>query len=205
MPKRTDIYSILIIGSGPIVIGQACKVLREEGFHIVLVNSNPATIMTDPGFADRTYGEAIAKAFLGAGLSLPLTGGAFLSLNDNDKNQKSVELGRLLVGLGFKLLATRGTSAFLEENGVPSRMVYKVNEGRPNPVDHITNGEIHFVVNTPLGEASRFDEVAIGQATLEARIPILTNVSAVYEAIRSIRWLKDKQLEVMSLQECQSA
>jgi len=84
-------------------------------------------------------------------------------------------------------------------------MVYKVNEGRPNPVDHITNGEIHFVVNTPLGEASRFDEVAIGQATLEARIPILTNVSAVYEAIRSIRWLKDKQLEVMSLQECQSA
>src|SRR3990170_7213926 len=69
MPKRTDIKKILIIGSGPIVIGQACefdcsgvqacKVLREEGYKIVLVNSNPATIMTDPEFADRTYVEPL--------------------------------------------------------------------------------------------------------------------------------------------------
>ena len=69
MPKRTDISKILIIGSGPIVIGQACefdysgtqacKALREEGYEIVLVNSNPATIMTDPEMADRTYVEPI--------------------------------------------------------------------------------------------------------------------------------------------------
>ena len=69
MPKRTDISSILIIGAGPIVIGQACefdysgtqacKALREEGYRVVLVNSNPATIMTDPEFADRTYIEPI--------------------------------------------------------------------------------------------------------------------------------------------------
>src|SRR5450756_1559147 len=69
MPKRTDIHSVLIIGAGPIVIGQACefdysgtqacKALREEGFRVVLVNSNPATIMTDPEFADRTYIEPI--------------------------------------------------------------------------------------------------------------------------------------------------
>src|SRR5215472_16571714 len=69
MPRRTDIHSILIIGAGPIVIGQACefdysgtqacKALREEGYRIVLVNSNPATIMTDPEFADRTYIEPI--------------------------------------------------------------------------------------------------------------------------------------------------
>src|SRR4029453_4555630 len=67
MPKRTDIEKILLIGSGPIVIGQACefdysgtqacKALREEGYTVVLVNSNPATIMTDPGIADRTYIE----------------------------------------------------------------------------------------------------------------------------------------------------
>ncbi|HUT01846.1 MAG TPA: carbamoyl phosphate synthase large subunit, partial [Phycisphaerae bacterium] len=76
MPRRDDLNSILIIGSGPIVIGQgcefdysgtqACKALREEGYRIVLVNSNPATIMTDPEFADRTYiepitAEAVAK------------------------------------------------------------------------------------------------------------------------------------------------
>src|SRR3990167_1521963 len=69
MPKRTDIKSILLIGSGPIVIGQACefdysgtqalKALKEEGFRVILVNSNPATIMTDPDFADRTYIEPI--------------------------------------------------------------------------------------------------------------------------------------------------
>ena len=69
MPKRTDIHTVLIIGSGPIVIGQACefdysgaqacKALREEGYRVVLVNSNPATIMTDPEFADRTYIEPI--------------------------------------------------------------------------------------------------------------------------------------------------
>ena len=69
MPKRTDINSIMIIGAGPIVIGQACefdysgaqacKALREEGYRVILVNSNPATIMTDPGLADATYIEPI--------------------------------------------------------------------------------------------------------------------------------------------------
>ena len=69
MPKRTDLRSILLIGSGPIIIGQACefdysgvqacKALREEGYRVILINSNPATIMTDPEFADRTYIEPI--------------------------------------------------------------------------------------------------------------------------------------------------
>ena len=74
MPKRTDIKRILVIGSGPIVIGQACefdysgaqacKVLKEDGYEVVLVNSNPATIMTDPGLADRTYVEPITRSSL---------------------------------------------------------------------------------------------------------------------------------------------
>ena len=58
MPKRTDIHKIFIISAGPIIISQACKALREEGYKVVLVNSNPATIMTDPEMADRTYMEA---------------------------------------------------------------------------------------------------------------------------------------------------
>src|ERR1700752_5207994 len=74
MPKRTDIHTVLIIGAGPIVIGQACefdysgaqacKALREEGYRVVLVNSNPATIMTDPGLADATYIEPITPEFV---------------------------------------------------------------------------------------------------------------------------------------------
>ena len=72
MPKRTDIKTVLIIGAGPIVIGQACefdysgaqacKALRDEGYRVVLVNSNPATIMTDPGMADAVYIEPINRA-----------------------------------------------------------------------------------------------------------------------------------------------
>src|SRR5881392_2023241 len=76
MPKRRDISKILIIGSGPIVIGQsaefdysgtqACKALKAEGYEVVLVNSNPATIMTDPEFADRTYVEPLTAQYLEA-------------------------------------------------------------------------------------------------------------------------------------------
>src|SRR5271165_1921074 len=74
MPKRTDIHSVLIIGAGPIIIGQACefdysgtqacKALKEEGYRVVLVNSNPATIMTDPEFADRTYIEPVTPEYV---------------------------------------------------------------------------------------------------------------------------------------------
>ena len=92
MPRRDDIHKILIIGSGPIVIGQACefdysgtqacKALREEGYEVVLVNSNPATIMTDPELADRTYIEPLTLEYLEAVIArerpdalLPTTGG----------------------------------------------------------------------------------------------------------------------------------
>src|SRR5262245_41532412 len=76
MPKRTDIQTVLLISSGPIVIGQACefdysgtqacKALKEEGYRVVLVNSNPATIMTDPEFADRTYVEPLTAEIVAA-------------------------------------------------------------------------------------------------------------------------------------------
>src|SRR5438045_7756363 len=76
MPKRTDLKKILLIGSGPIVIGQACefdysgtqacRVLRQEGYRVILANSNPATIMTDPDFADRTYVEPLDPVVLAA-------------------------------------------------------------------------------------------------------------------------------------------
>ncbi len=82
MPKRTDIHSVLIIGAGPIIIGQACefdysgtqacKALREEGYRVVLINSNPATIMTDPEFADRTYIEPSRKKAIASSSSTPI-------------------------------------------------------------------------------------------------------------------------------------
>ena len=122
MPKRTDIKSILIIGSGPIVIGQAvefdysgtqaCKALRNEGFEVALINSNPATIMTDPEFADRTYVEPLTSSSVLAVLEkerpdvlLPTLGGQ-TGLNVAVALAESGDLRRLGIELiGAKLEA----------------------------------------------------------------------------------------------------
>src|SRR5829696_7383979 len=113
----------------------------------------------------RTFGEAYAKAMLGAGLELPIEGTAFISVNDSDKGQSAL-LARRLARLGFKLMATVGTAARLREVGLEAETVFKVNEGRPNIADKIRLGEIALVINTPLGRASHYDERAIRRAAL---------------------------------------
>jgi carbamoyl-phosphate synthase large subunit len=76
-----------------------------------------------------------------------------------------------------------------------------VNEGRPNIVDYIKNKEIDIVVNTPMGEASRYDELAIGSASLEAKLPMITTISAAAAAVKGIQWIKERKSGVKSLQE----
>lgn len=151
-----------------------------------------------------TFGEAIAKAFIGAGGSLPMEGGVFMSVNNNDKNYRTVEVARGFLAQGFHLFATGGTSAFLTSHNVKNTLVFKVNEGRPNIVDHIKNGDIHLVINTPLGEVSRFDELAIGSAALQAKLPIITTISAAAAAVKGIQWMREKKSGVKSLQEYHS-
>jgi carbamoyl-phosphate synthase large subunit len=132
-----------------------------------------------------TFGEAYAKAMMGAGLELPKGGTAFISVNDADKGQ-SVVLARRLARLGFKLVATLGTSERLREVGLAIESVFKVNEGRPNIVDHIKRGEIALIINTPLGRASHFDEQAIRRAALQYNVPCVTTMTgaeAIVEAI----------------------
>ncbi len=104
-----------------------------------------------------TFGEAYAKAMTAAGLELPRSGTAFISVNESDKGQ-AVVLARRLTRLGFELMATVGTAARLREVGLECATVFKVNEGRPNIADHIKQGEIALVINTPLGRASHYDE-----------------------------------------------
>jgi carbamoyl-phosphate synthase large subunit len=79
--------------------------------------------------------------------------------------------------------------------------VFKVNENRPNVVDLIKNGEINLVVNTPLGEVSRFDELAIGRAALQQRIPIITTLAAAVAAVKGIQWVRAQNSSVKTLQE----
>jgi len=148
-----------------------------------------------------SFGEGIAKAFIAAGNSLPMGGGVFISVSRNDKNYRTVEVARGFLDLGFRVYATKGTAAYLGEHGIAHTPIFKVNEGRPNVVDYIKNHEIDLVINTPLGEVSRYDELAIGSASLEAKLPVITTISAAAAAVKGIQWIKEKKSTVKSLQE----
>ncbi|WP_129671017.1 carbamoyl-phosphate synthase large subunit [Candidatus Chloroploca sp. Khr17] len=147
-----------------------------------------------------TFGEAFAKAQLGCGQDLPLSGKAFLSVNDRDK-ASLLPIARDLAAMGFELLATGGTAAALREHGLTVTSIYKVNEGRPNAVDYVKNNEIALIVNTPLGKASFFDEVAIRRAAITYGVPMLTTLSGAAAAVQAIRALADDVWTVHSLQE----
>ena len=147
-----------------------------------------------------SFGEAFAKALLGCGQRLPLSGNAFLSVNDRDK-ANLVPIARDLAALGFTLLATGGTAAQLLASGLAVTTIYKVNEGRPNAVDYVKNGQIALIVNTPLGKTSFFDEAAIRRAAIVYGVPALTTLSGAAAAVQAIRALRDDVWTVQSLQE----
>lgn len=148
-----------------------------------------------------TFGEAFAKSQIGAGNALPLEGTVFVSVNDRDKNERTLSIVRDLVKLDFKIVSTEGTSQFLKKNGIHNRMVFKVGEGRPHIVDLMKNGEIQLIINTPLGEMSRYDEYSIGWAALEHKVALCTTLSASASAVRAIEQLRRENLSVKSLQE----
>ncbi len=148
-----------------------------------------------------TFGEAYGKAMTGAGLSLPQTGRAFISVNDSDKGQ-AVIIARKLARLGFELVATLGTADRLREVGLQIETLFKVNEGRPNIVDHIKRGEIALVINTPLGRASHFDEQAIRRAALQYNVPCVTTMTGAQAIVEAIAAREtDGEIKVRSLQE----
>ncbi|HEY0376785.1 MAG TPA: carbamoyl-phosphate synthase large subunit [Pyrinomonadaceae bacterium] len=148
-----------------------------------------------------SFGEAYAKAMMGAGLELPTEGTAFISVNDGDKGQAAL-LARRLVRLGFNVVATEGTAERLREVGLKVESVFKVNEGRPNIVDHIKRGEIALVINTPLGQTSHFDEQAIRRAALQYNVPCVTTMTGAQAIVESIGSRRPGQpVSVYSLQE----
>jgi carbamoyl-phosphate synthase large subunit len=148
-----------------------------------------------------SFGEAMAKAQDATGNPLPVSGNIFISVNDNDKKKKTIDIIKRFEDLGFGIVATTGTSEFLNDNGIKCEAVFKVNEGRPNIVDRIKNGEIQLVINTPLGAESRFDENAIGWAAVQNKIPFITTLSAAGSVVEGIAKTKEGNLSVKSLQE----
>jgi carbamoyl-phosphate synthase large subunit len=150
---------------------------------------------------DESFGVAFAKSQEAAGSSLPLQGTLFVSLNDNDKTERSATTVRSFVRLGFNIIATEGTSAFLQGHGIRNRTVLKASEGTLNIIDIIKNGWVQLIVNTPLGQVSRVDEHAIGRTAYEYKVPFITTLSAAASAAKSIEALRKHQLRVVSIQE----
>jgi carbamoyl-phosphate synthase large subunit len=122
-------------------------------------------------------------------------------VNDRDKNNHIVEIVNDFIRLGFSIVATEGTANFLSGHSIPATRVFKVNEARPNSVDMLKNGQIQLVINTPLGEMSRYDEYAIGWAAIEHKVALVTTLSAAHAAVKGIERLRQDALTVKSLQE----
>ena len=148
---------------------------------------------------DDDFGTAFLKSQIGAGVTLPTSGIAFISLREDDK-AGIVEAARNLIAMGFEIVATSGTSDFLAKEGIETRLVKKVLEGKPNIEDEILNGEIDLVLNTTEGAQSRKDSKSIRRTSLIQNIPYFTTLSACLAAVKAIRAIREKPLSVRSLQ-----
>ncbi len=147
-----------------------------------------------------SFGHAFAKAEMAAGTQLPIAGTVFLSVNDFDKGA-IVKLARDFERLGFRLIATRGTAAWLRQVGLHVERINKVSEGSPHIVEAMAHGGIQLVVNTPLGRQAYSDGEEIRRAAVRYQVPLLTTLSATAAAIGAIRALQTRDLRVRSLQE----
>jgi carbamoyl-phosphate synthase large subunit len=154
------------------------------------------------GSSSASFGEAYAKALLGAGVPLPLGGTAFISVNDNDKRPLVVQLAKELTNLGFRLIATSGTRDFLVKNGVEVSVAWKVHEGeRPHIVDRMINREVTLVINTPFGRSAFYDDAYIRKTALHVGIPCITTLSAAAACVEGIRAIRDGESTIAALQE----
>ncbi len=153
---------------------------------------------------DTSFAGGYARAELAGGVQLPLSGGAFVSVNDGDK-EEVVPVARRLAELGFSLYATAGTAAFLTSHGVAVSTIQKVREGSPHVIDLLGSGKISLVINTPEGHGTFLDSRSIRLVANELRIPIFTTVAAVAAAAESIALLRvPHERTVVSLQEYHS-
>ena len=148
---------------------------------------------------DRDFPRAYAKSQLGAGITLPLKGTAFLSLRDSDK-AAGAKLAQRLTEMGFKVIATRGTQRVLAERGIAVDVVNKVAEGRPHCVDGMISGNIQLVVNTTEGAQSLKDSFTIRRTALTRNICHYTTLAGAEAAVAAIGALKDGPLDVAPLQ-----
>ena len=148
---------------------------------------------------DRDFAIAFAKSQIGGGSRLPRAGTVFVSVKDSDK-PRVLEAVRLLLGLGFRIIATSGTQRYLAEQGVPAAKINKVLEGRPHIVDAIKNGEVQLVFNTTEGATALADSRPLRRAALLHKVPYYTTLSGAVAAAQGIKAYLGGDLDVRALQ-----
>ena len=148
---------------------------------------------------DRDFAMAFGKSQIGAGQKLPSSGTVFVSVKESDK-ARIVAPVKELAGMGFKIIATRGTKRHLEANGVSCEEINKVLEGRPHVVDAIKNGDVALVFNTTEGTKALSDSKDIRRSALHHHIPYYTTLAGAVAVTRAIKALKTDTLQVSPLQ-----
>jgi len=148
----------------------------------------------------RDFGMAFAKSQAAAGYHIPTGGTVFISVNDFDK-AGVLPHALALKELGLRIFATRGTAEYLNAHGVQAETVYKVNEGRPSVVDLIKSHKIDIVFNTPLGRESFYDDGAIRKAATLHGVLCVTTLTAAAATVQAIGAMREKAMDVASLQE----
>lgn len=151
--------------------------------------------------ADSNLGMAYAKSQMSAFNPLPKEGNVFFSVNDRDKD-RAIPVARELAELGFKIHATGGTYKCFKDESIEVERLYKLAEHkRPNVIDMMKNGDIHFIINTPSGHEAREDEVKIRSGAVQHKISHCTNLAAAEASVKAIRSLLENELTVTPLQE----
>jgi len=147
-----------------------------------------------------SFGIAFAKAQLAAENALPRSGAIFVTVNDRDKASVAPIVKRFHA-MGFRIISTNGTAAYLSEQGIPTEKVFKVHEGRPHAVDLIVNREIVLLINTPMGKHAQRDDYTIRQAAIANRVAYTTTLSAASAACDAIEALATSPVGVRPLQD----
>ncbi len=150
---------------------------------------------------DSDFGLAFYKAQEATKGTLPMEGTVLLTVSERDRSEKFADTAKRLKETGFKLLATGGTAAFLEERGIEVEPVLKMHEGRPNIVDAVKNGEVQLIVNTPSGKLSVHDDSYIRKSAIKHNVPYITTVAAAVAAAEGIVARHAGQAPIRSLQE----
>jgi carbamoyl-phosphate synthase large subunit len=152
------------------------------------------------GVSDR-FSIAFAKSQIAAGILLPEQGRIFLSVASQQAKEMMVGLARRLVALGFELMATAGTARALAEAGVAVELVKKLQEGHPNLIDHLIDGRVQLIFNTPRGKGARTDEGRIRAASVLYGVPCITTLPAAEACVRAMEAMRSEPLSVQAIQD----